>query len=60
MAKAPKVTKRYNKDGSVSYLACGRVILKVSTLTEMQGVKAFLSGFFGTDDRSQWNFSGHI
>lgn len=57
MTKAPKIIKRYNKDGSVSYIARGRVVLKVSTITQMQGVPAFLTGWFGTDDRSKWNMN---
>lgn len=54
-AKAPKITRRYNKDGSVSYVALGRVVLRIRNVLDHASVIPFLEGWFGTADRKQWN-----
>lgn len=53
------VTRRHNKDGSISITCQGCKVHEVATtdllmISPLEASDAFLKGWFGSEDRSQW------
>jgi hypothetical protein len=47
MEKALLLTKRYNKDGSISLIHAGRVVIKREGLYAREQIESFAKGWFG-------------